>query len=467
MSKPTSMNVVSKQTNIGIEDLSEPLTYPVEAFTSPEYAKAEADRLWAKVWQMAGRVEEIPEVGNYITYEIGDESILIVRCAPDKLKAFYNVCPHRGRRLVNTATGENRACGRRQRFVCGFHGWTYNLEGKNTFVLDPQDWKGALNEQRTSLSEVKVDTWAGWIYINMDPDCVSLREFLEPAASILDPFQFEKMRYKWRQWVIYPANWKTSLEAFMEPYHVAGTHSQLLKYGEFYAYSKAYGLHGVSGFDERDPALRKAAGSSVTRAGKGADARVSTYELARENYETVNFAGSTDTLVNAAKRLVDELPEGTPGDQVVKHWLSRAREDDAKRGVIWPDITPAQMSEAGLAWSLFPNQTILQGITFALCYRTRPYGDDPNKCIFEAYALERFPPGQEPKTEWVYAEATAEKWGSVLAQDFSNMQWVQKGMKSRGFRGPLPNPHQERKVTNFHRNLANYMGRGTPRLLDK
>ena len=89
------------------------------------------------------------------------------------------------------------------------------------------------------------------------------------------------------------------------------------------------------------------------------------------------------------------------------------------------------------------------------------------KCIFESYALERFPEGQEPKTEWVYAEPTAEKWGSVLAQDFSNMSEVQKGMKSRGFRGTLPNPHQERKVTNFHRNLADYMGRGAPRLINK
>ena len=61
------------------------------------------------------------------------------------------------------------------------------------------------------------------------------------------------MRYKWRQWVIYPCNWKTAIEAFMEPYHVAGTHTQLLKYGQYYAYSKPYGLHGVSGFDERDP----------------------------------------------------------------------------------------------------------------------------------------------------------------------------------------------------------------------
>ena len=83
------------------------------------------------------------------------------------------------------------------------------------------------------------------------------------------------------------------------------------------------------------------------------------------------------------------------------------------------------------------------------------------------YALERYPEGQEPKAEWVQAEPTAEKWGSVLAQDFSNMEWVQKGMKSRGFRGTLPNPHQEQKVTNFHRHLARYMGIGAPRLLGK
>ena len=101
----TSINIVNKAANISVEDLAEPLTYPVEAFLSPEYAKAEADRLWAKVWQMAGRAEEVPEVGNFITYDIGDDSILIVRAAPDKLKAFHNVCPHRGRRLVDTPNG--------------------------------------------------------------------------------------------------------------------------------------------------------------------------------------------------------------------------------------------------------------------------------------------------------------------------------------------------------------------------
>jgi hypothetical protein len=123
------------------------------------------------------------------------------------------------------------------------------------------------------------------------------------------------------------------------------------------------------------------------------------------------------------------------------------------------------MAEAGLAWTLFPNQNILQGVTFALAYRARPYGNDPDLCIFEAYALERYPEGQEPKTEWVQAEPTEEKWGKVLAQDFANMKWVHKGMKSRGFKGALPNPHQEQKIINAHRNLAQFMGRGEPRLL--
>ncbi len=76
------------------------------------------------------------------------------------------------------------------------------------------------------------------------------------------------------------------------------------------------------------------------------------------------------------------------------------------------------MAEAGLAWTLFPNQNILQGVTFALAYRARPYGDDPDQCIFEAYALERFPEGEEPPSEWVYAEPTGEKWGSGVGAGF-------------------------------------------------
>jgi phenylpropionate dioxygenase-like ring-hydroxylating dioxygenase large terminal subunit len=441
------------------------VTYGTEAFLSPEYAALEKERLWPRVWQMAGRVEDIPKVGDFFTYEIADESILIVRTAADTIKAYYNVCAHRGRQLVSVTADQNGARGNARNFICAFHGWTYDLEGKNTYILDQDDWHGALTPDCTSLTSVRCDTWGGFVYIDMREEGESLTEFLGDAGRVLSHFELDRMRYKWRQWCVYPANWKTSIEAFMEPYHTTATHHQLTAFAEFYAYSKQYGRHSVSGFDQRKSAESTSQGGSVSRAGKGEDPRVSTYELAYENYTTINYSASTDTLIAAAARLKDELPEGSTVAEVMAHWMASAKADDAARGVTWPEIPPAVMAEAGLAWTLFPNQNILQGVTFALCYRTRPHPTNVDKCIFEAYALERYPEGQEPKTEWVQAEPNAQNWGKVLAQDFDNMQYVQKGMKSRGFKGALPNPHQEQKIINAHRNWAEFVGRGGPQVL--
>ncbi len=464
------MNELTKLTsgNISAEDMARErlVSYGSEAFLSREYLQAEKKLLWPKIWQMVERETDLPDPGDWLTYNVADELIVVLRKHDGTLRAFHNVCPHRGRQLVSVPDGVHSVRGNaRQNFVCGFHGWTFDLDGQNTYILDKDDWNGGLTAENTCLSDVKVDTWQGYIYINMDPDCISLTEWMGRCGEILGHFDLAGMHYKWRQWAIYPCNWKTAIEAFLEPYHVAGTHTQLLAYGDYYALSKQYGLHSLSSYDTRNDNFKMAESAGTTRAGKGDDARVSTYELIRENYETVNFSASTETLVNAASRLVDELPEtATPGE-IIAHWLKSAKADDAARGVIWPEVPPAIKSESGLAWGIFPNQNILHGETFALCYRVRPFGDDPGKCVFESYALERFPPGEEPATEWVHALPTGENWGSVLAQDFSNMEFVQKGMKSSGFRGTMPNPHQEQKVINLHRNLAEFMeGRGAPRL---
>ena len=459
------------------EDLSEPLSYPAEAYISRDYAEAEADRLWSKVWQQAGRIEEIPEVGSYITYNIAHDSILIVRTDPDTIKAFHNVCPHRGRRLVGNncggghgvlsqSKGEHSACGRQGSFTCPYHAWTFNLDGKATYILDKEDWLGALTEERTSLTPVQVGTWGGWIWINMDPEAGPLRAYLEPVATLLDPFEFEQMRYRFRQWGVFDCNWKVALEAFLEPYHVAGTHPQLTKYGDFYAWSKALGLHGNDGYDTKEHSDDgSAAKTTVHRAAKGEDARVSIARMQQEFWDTIG-ASTTETLVKAAHRLVDELPEGTSAPEVHHHWIEAAKADDAARGVIWPQISDEQMAAAGLALSIFPNMNLIPGPTFSLYYRVRPHGTDPDKCIYEAVALDRFPPGEAPKTEWVFAEQDLTAWPHVIAQDISNMVEMQRGLKSRGFRGNLPNPWQERKVTNLHRGLAKYIGIGAPRPLD-
>ncbi|MEW9854398.1 aromatic ring-hydroxylating oxygenase subunit alpha [Novosphingobium sp. M1R2S20] len=468
---------MNKPEKIIAEDLSEPLTFPAEAYTSRAYAEAEGDRLWSKVWQQAGRVEEIPEPGNYITYNIGHDSILIVRADKETIKAYHNVCPHRGRRLVGNncggghgllpqSKGEHSACGRQGAFACPYHAWTFNVDGKATHILDKEDWQGTLTEERTSLTPVQVDTWGGWIWINMDPAAGPLRDYLEPIASLLDPFEFDQMRYRFRVWGVFDCNWKVALEAFLEPYHVAGTHPQLTKYGDFYAWSKALGLHGNDGFDTKDHAADgSAAETTVHRAAKGEDARVSIARMQQEFWDTIG-ASTTETLVKAAQRLVDELPEGTAPHEVHRHWIESAKADDAMRGVQWPAITDAQMAAAGLALSIFPNMNILPGPTFALYYRVRPYGSDPDRCIYEAVALDRFAPGEEPKTEWTFLEQDLSQWPHVIAQDISNMVEMQRGLKSRGFRGNLPNPWQERKVTNLHRGLARFMGTGAPVPLD-
>jgi phenylpropionate dioxygenase-like ring-hydroxylating dioxygenase large terminal subunit len=443
------------------EDLLEPVTFGAEAYTSPAYARAEHDKLWRKVWQMAGRVEEIPTVGSYLTYDILGDSILIVRTAPDQIRAYHNVCSHRGRRLVDTPKGARNACGTGKQFVCGFHAWRYNLDGECTTVLNKEDWKGALTDRRTHLGEVKVDTWGGWIWINMDPNCESLRTYLEPAASILEPFELQNMRYRWRRWLVFDCNWKVAMEAFAETYHVPGTHPEFMKFGDFRGWARAQDKHSNIGYDapkDQDENQAK------LRIGKG-DARLSTAQMQSYTWEHVK-TNTTQTLVDAALRLPEELPEGTPGDKVLRHWLDSARRDDVARGVIWPTVDPQLVGKSGTAWQIFPNFQIGHAVNNALCYSARPFGADPNKCIFEAVTYELYPKGGEPKTEWLYTPVDDPAWLSVLPQDFSNMAAVQLGLNSSGFRGTLPNPYRERSIANLHRNLAKYMGTGAPRPLE-
>jgi len=439
-----------------------PETYDVEAYVSPEYARAERDRLWRKVWQQVGRVEEISEVGSYLTYDILDDSILIVRSAPERLRAYYNVCSHRGRRLVDTPAGSKRACGKRGQFVCGYHAWRYDLEGRCTHIMEREDWKGALGEERTRLGEVRVDTWGGWVWVNLDPDCVPLREYLEPVPEMLDPFEPQQMRYRWRRWGIFDCNWKVAMEAFSETYHVPGTHPEFMRFGDFRGWARPQGLHSNIGYDAPKGLEENKA---KLRIGSGSDPRLSTAEMQVFTWENAN-TNTTRTLVDAALRLADELPEGTPADQVLRHWLDSARRDDAARGVIWPTVDPEHVGRSGTAWQIFPNFQIGHAVNNMLCYGARPFGYDPDKCIFEAAVYELFPKGKEPQTEWELTPPDDPRWRSVLPQDFSNMAAVQQGMKMRGFSGPKPNPYREQSVVHLHRNLARYMGTGAPRPLE-
>lgn len=433
----------------GREGADDPVMIPTQAYLSADYARAERDRLWRKVWQMACREEEIPEVGDYYTYDILDDSIIVVRTAPDKIAAFHNVCMHRGRRLTE-------GCGRAKRFLCRFHAWSWNLDGSNAGVTRREGYGGKLDPEDIRLREVRVDTWAGYVFVNMDPDCEPLDQFLGEAKRMLDPFRLDLMRYRWRRWLNFPCNWKVAIEAFNEGYHVLGTHPQITRFSPKPTYSVAHGQHAMFG-----SAAKEGVGGATGGAAGAADMRIGLAHSLNQLWDEVNGT-ATQTMVDVANRLVDELPEGTPAAEVQAHFMKRTIEEDAKLGIEWPQIDPDHFVAAGTDWHVFPNTVIIQGPTFALCYRARPSANyDPDSCIFEVYTLQRFPEGQEPRPENLYTpEVTEENYRKVLCQDFSNMGEVQKGMKSMAFAGARPHPVEEQAVINFHRQLAAYMGEG-------
>lgn len=452
------MNEMAKEIDKS-ENREEPVICPVEAYISEDYARAERDKLWRRVWLQAGRLEDIPDVGNYITYDILDDSVLIVRTAPDTVKAYHNVCTHRGRRLVDTQPGARNARGKKMNFVCGFHAWNFNLDGQCTYIQQQEEWQGKLTDERTSLGKVNVDTWGGWVWINLDPDCEPLRDYLEPAASMLDPFELQNMRPRWRNWTIFDCNWKVALEAFNETYHVPGTHPEFMAFGEYVGWGRPQGKHSHIGYDTAEGPKENA---SKLRLGTG-DTRVTTAEMQKFIWEGVN-TNTTKTLVDVAQTLPEVLPEGTPPGEVLKYWLETARARDEKRGVFWPRVDPAHVAASGTSWQIFPNQQIGHAVNNMLCYQARPYGYNPDKCYFEVAVYELYPEGEAPETEWTYADPP--DFPHVLKQDFSNMAAVQQGMKNVGFRGNIPNPKNEGAVISLHRNLARYMGTGAPVELD-
>ena len=156
----------------------------------------------------------------------------------------------------------------------------------------------------------------------MDPDCEPLPTISFPAAKMLDPFGLENMRFKWRKWLTFDCNWKVAMEAFNETYHVFTTHPEFNKFGEFKGWAKAQGKHSNIGYD----APRRSCEPPSPRSGS---ATGPIRGLDRARCRCTRWRKPTPpppkTLVDAAKRLVDELPEGTPADKVLEHWLASAR----------------------------------------------------------------------------------------------------------------------------------------------
>ncbi len=196
---------------------------PVRAdvFTSEEQFELEREHIFKKVWLNVGRVEQLPNPGDYFVKDIAmcQTSILVVRGKDGQINAFHNMCSHRGNKIAWDNQG---TC---QMFTCKFHGWSYGLDGSLRHVPDEENFFD-LKKDTLGMTQVACDVWQGFIFIHVDPNPQeTLQEYLGELGTSLDGYPFDEISATCGSWTTeVKANWKAVKDAFQEIYHVGFLH---------------------------------------------------------------------------------------------------------------------------------------------------------------------------------------------------------------------------------------------------
>ncbi len=411
---------------------SEPI--PASNYTSQDHFDLEAEKMWLRTWQMACREEEIPNVGDYLIYEIVGRSVIVVRSSNTAIKAFYNACLHRGRKLVTQA-------GKKKQFRCPFHGFTWNIDG--SFKEHPFPWDFQhLNEQEFNLPELSVGTWGGFVFINFSSDHAPLDDVLRPLPEHFEKLDLENKYIAFHVAKIVDANWKAVSEAFMESHHTVDTHPQIMPYladvNSQYDVFSDYITRQISAAGIQSPHLKK---------------ELSQQEVADELLAQMGIpAGTMDVPSNETARAF-----------VAQVFRERIGQSD---GNDYEGFSDAEMLDA-ILYNCFPNLSVWGGITNNLVYRWRPNGTDVNSTIMEVYGLQYVPAnGSRPKPATVHWLSEDETWadahemgglGSVLDQDMGNLPYVQEGLISSGNNRVEFGNYQEMRLRQHHIMIERYI----------
>jgi nitrite reductase/ring-hydroxylating ferredoxin subunit len=392
------------------------------------FAQREWHRMWTKVWNMAGREQDVPNVGDYFTTELGAESFIIVREKEGTggIRAYANVCLHRGNRLIH-----REGAGHAASFQCVYHFFEWNIDGTLKTVPDIETFAQDVPMSEFSLKEVKCDTWGGFIFFNMDPASESLLEFLGPIPEHLDPYHMDQMYIVNDKTIEWDCNWKASVDAFNEVYHVQGIHPQLLQslddmnvqidlFEKHNRYLVPFGLVSPRYPDQDE--ITVPLQMMMRRAGIDPD----------------TFEGS--------------MADVRPALQIA------SREHNTKTGIDVSDLNDDQMTD-DYHYYIFPSLTFNTHATGFGLFRQRPHpSGDPNKMLFDLQSYTRIPAGSPPpaRPEHETYKHGDISLGLVLDQDAYNLPMVQRGMNSRAYPGLWIN-YRERRLRHMHRVLDTYL----------
>lgn len=231
---------------------------PTERCLSPEYFALEREKIFKRVWLKVGRVDEIPNLRDYKVKRLhfANTSIILVRGEDGEVRAFHNICSHRGNKIVwGDDTYGLRDTTRGKSFACHFHGWVYNLKGELVGVPQ-EELFFQFDKCQNGLPRIASDTWEGFIFINLEPSPEqSLSDFIGEHADRLNGFPFHEMTAVYEYYTILNCNWKIAWDAFSEAYHVSTVHAGSFP-GVFDAEVKQVGMYGIhhSGAAHQRPA---------------------------------------------------------------------------------------------------------------------------------------------------------------------------------------------------------------------
>jgi phenylpropionate dioxygenase-like ring-hydroxylating dioxygenase large terminal subunit len=391
-------------------------------YLSREHMEAECQKLWPRVWLWAGRESDIPEVGSWQRLQIGKESIIVVRSAPDEVSAFYNNCQHRGNALALGDFGKVRNA-----FVCPYHSWSYDLKGRCKRVTDRRYFQSAALCGNLDAGGICCETWGGNIFVNMDENARPLREYLGEIVELTDAYDLAGMSVVQDVIVDLNCNWKVALDAFSEAYHVHMTHPQALPILEdiqtqidFYRYG-----HSRMWTSTGRPSGRIPRSTAVNDAQK--------YMLADAGIDPTTFEGECGDVPRAIREA--------------------KRRTDNVFGLDYSRYTDSQLTDT---WTLnvCPNVQFLPHPEGCLIDWFHPHPDDPCKSSLHVMVLSpRLKPGKAPPS-WMGAAPDADTsgktrpsrrrvssedpdlksiLGELLWQDVRNIEGCSAGMRSRNF----------------------------------
>ncbi len=208
-------------------DIHRAATIPARCYTDPVMLALEEEKIFGRTWQVVGRLADLAEPGCYITADIGDEAVVVVRDG-NGLRAFHNICLHRAGPVAE-------GCGKRQTLQCRYHGWTYRLDGALHRAPEMEDAAG-FDPEAMRLMPVQVASWGPLVFVNLDLKAPPLLHYLDGIPERTAGLRPEAMRYVMRRSWTVACNWKVYVDNYLEGYHLPVVHPGLHRELDYDAY---------------------------------------------------------------------------------------------------------------------------------------------------------------------------------------------------------------------------------------